>query len=148
MENSLNIPSSPSLPYFHILQTSPWRIHSFLRLAGTCWRIRTVAKTVCRSSVVWVPICPSVYAAQTSGSEEGKAHRACVRREHVDGGRHWWGCAAPGGCLSLMPRLPGLWAAQPSAATCHLPGPPPGLQKHKLVMEDSNVGEFNCGGFF
>lgn len=151
MENSLNIPSSPSLPYFYTLQTSPWLI-----LANSAsWLLVKSPEIGKGCPQITTPLgahLPLSIRTQSSSSEENEVHlgtRACWRWQTLVGLYSPGGsCPAWGDAGARCPSCPGLWAAQPSPATCRLPGPPPGLQKHKFMTEDSFVGFFNFLFFF
>lgn len=114
MENSLNIPSSPSLLCFHILQTSHWPAHLFLHLASIWWRVGTMAKAVCGLSFLEVSICLSGYGPKQwpqgkhtwpvwKQSTAAQPQRCCPCRAEPE-----FGVLAALGCPT-------------SAATCHLP---------------------------
>lgn len=128
MENSPNIPSSPFLPCFHILQTSHWRAHLFLFLASIWWRARTVAKALCELSLLEVPVCLSGYVPKQW--PQGVAAERGVR-----------GTLTAAQPQSLMSRLH--WAAQPLLPHSTLPGPSPNLLQQKSLTEQNSLGFFS-----
>lgn len=77
MANSLNIPSSPSLPCIHILQTHSWPTHLLLHLASTWWGVRAVPEAVCGLSLLEQPVHLSVYDPKQWPQGKGGSHGLC-----------------------------------------------------------------------
>lgn len=137
MENSLNIPSSPSLPYFYTLQTSPWLI-----LANSAsWLLAKSPESGKGCPHITTPMgahLPLSVRTQSSSSEENEGASPWDKSVLTEADAR--GAAQPrrelpgmGRCRSSMPRLPR--ALSCSSLPCHMPPPratawPPEAQIH------------------